>query len=206
VKRGRHLYGIGASALVLVLATVVGSVMALQDARGNEDSRNSLEECGRPVPATTSTSPALTGPTPNPTNAYELSRLADEIHRVGQEDFPEVYAGVIMDTDIDRLLVWRKPSVEFDAILAASQDREKIVTLCARYSYEQLLGAVSQLTADYEYWKAQGLTLHQFGPDYKQNCVLVSTEDPGRAKVKLTARYPDLPLCFEYGDRVDRAY
>jgi hypothetical protein len=203
----RRRYGTVASAAALVVVISAGAAMGLDAYRNNASAPlGAGDACAGSALPTAAVSPALTVATPQPGNAASLSQLADAVHRLGEDQHRTTYAGLIMDTDLDRVLVWRIPSPEFDQALADLPGHEKIVTMCATHSYADLMTTVDRLTADQDYWKAQGLTLHQFGPEYKDNCVLVTTEDPARARTELTARYPNLPLCFAYGtgQRLDK--
>ncbi len=61
------------------------------------------EQCGSAVPVFSSAKPVLVGPTPQPINAGSLSEITNAAGLIGEERFPESYAGVAMDTETDRV-------------------------------------------------------------------------------------------------------
>ncbi|MCP2323518.1 hypothetical protein HDA40_002025 [Hamadaea flava] len=188
------------SAAALVVLITAGVAIGVEAYRGGALAPLfGSDACAGSTLPTTPMSPAPGEATPQPGGSAGLSELADAVHRLGDDQYRTTYAGLIMDTEHDRVLVWRIPSREFDRAVAAMPGHEKIVMMCATHSYADLLATTDQLLADQEYWKSRGLALNQFGPEYRDNCVLVTTLDPVRAQAELTARYPKLPLCFTYG-------
>src|SRR5262245_47348363 len=56
--------------------------------------------------------------TPFPTNQSALNSVAAAVALIGSQRFATVYAGVEIDVQSGVVIVWRKPSAEFDAEVA----------------------------------------------------------------------------------------
>jgi hypothetical protein len=158
------------------------------------------EQCGGQIPVFGSIKPSMVGATPQPANAGSLSEITNAAGMLGESRYPESFAGVAMDTDTDRVTVWRIYSPDFDRELRTLPGQEKIVIRCADHSLRELLTLMEALVADGEYWKGQGLPVNRAGPRVDGSCVEIYSTDPTRYEAAFTAHYPGAPLCFPEGD------
>src|SRR5688572_19630474 len=110
LERRRTAAGLSALA-VSGIVTAVAYLSLLGDRPA--DGSHQAAGCGGAPPSTHARSlPAQVGTTPHPANAGSLAELTNAVHVLGESVYGEVYAGVAMDTDADRVTVWHKPSPE----------------------------------------------------------------------------------------------
>jgi hypothetical protein len=192
-SRRRLTAGLAAAALCAV--TILGATTL----RGSAP-MVATEQCGGQIPVFGSIRPSMVGATPQPANAGSLSEITNAAGVLGESRYPESFAGVAMDTETDRVTVWRIYSPDFDRELRALPGQEKIVIRCADHSLRELLALMEKLVADGEYWQGQGLPVHRAGPRIDGSCVEIYSTDPPRWEAAFTAHYPGAPLCFLEGD------
>ncbi|MGD9527179.1 hypothetical protein [Pseudonocardia sp.] len=116
---------------------------------------------------------------------------AGEVDRWARERFPQLYAGVA--TEDARVLVYRKPSAEFDAALRELRLPAPTVPLDAPYSAPELEALASRVVADIPYWREQGIDVMSVGARYDGTAVDVGTPQPERLAPLLPGRYGTTP-------------
>jgi hypothetical protein len=193
LRRRRMTAGLSTVA-VFALIAAVGT--AYSQATNGGPAEFADDRCGGAAPSLAAPAQPLLGATPQPSNAASLSEITNSVHVLAESRFADFYAGVAMDTETDRVSVWRKPSAEFDRALKALPGHDKIDIYCAPHSLKGLLEVSETLSQDATYWETQGLPLYRFGPRVDGTCVEVFVTDPEHAAKELGRHYPGLPLCF----------
>ncbi|GAB3159088.1 hypothetical protein GCM10027290_63460 [Micromonospora sonneratiae] len=131
-------------------------------------------------------------------NQGRLTEWATTVEREGQQNHPEVYAGVEINLDADTVIVHRIPSATFDeAIRRLLPPAATVRYIDATYSEQQLADWTAAVTADTDYWRQRGIELHLIGTKPGQ-CVLIGIDNPARDTTSITARYPARPICVEH--------
>ncbi|MGE3285751.1 MAG: hypothetical protein AB7J32_06555 [Pseudonocardia sp.] len=130
-------------------------------------------------------------PAPAAPAAPAASDAASEVDRWAHERFPQVYAGV--QTEDTRVLVYRKPSAEFDAALRELQLAVPAAALDAPYSAPELAALASRVVADIPYWRTQGIDVVSVGARHDGTAVDVGTPQPGQLAPLLPGRYGTAP-------------
>jgi len=165
----------------------------------------SLAGCAQPgrgglaAPAPGPTSPlwiSCPSPRPNPTSTLDeiyqisssLSELADRVRPVAQR-FPDVYSGLAIEAECDRLVVYRVPSADFDAAVRAALPGEPILIRDAKYSERELEALAHRISDDFAYWRARGIEVVSVGGDPGAGVMRVGTKDVERVKREFPARY-----------------
>lgn len=118
----------------------------------------------------------------------DVHDAAGKVEQLGRERFPERYAG--LEISDGRIVVYRKPSAEFDAALGglgAVEPRD------APYSAEELQTLADRIAADIGYWQDRGIEISSVGARQDGTAVEVGTPQPAELSPLLPARYGSNP-------------
>lgn len=135
------------------------------------------------------TASAAQPPAASPAGATEDT--ADQVDRWARERFPQVYAG--LQKHEGRVLVYRKPSPEFDAGLRELRPPAPVETIDAPYSAQELEAVSSRVVADIPYWRGQGIDVMSVGSRFDGTAVDVGTPQPQQLEPLLPGRYGTTP-------------
>lgn len=124
-----------------------------------------------------------------PVNPPDLEAVLQRLAEQGPARFDDVYAGVEVDQDQVRAIVYRVPSAGFDEFVRDLAGNVCVVVRDAAHSAADLSALMDRISADVEYWKSRGIRIHTWGPRHDGAGVEVGTEDVAKAKVELPARY-----------------
>jgi hypothetical protein len=127
-----------------------------------------------------------------------LSELADRARPVG-ERFPDVYSGLAIEAECDRLVVYRIPSAAFDAAIRAALPGAPVVIRDATRSERDLNAWTQRITDDLPYWRARGIQVVSVGGDPTTGVIHVGTRDVERVRREFPVRYgTDVPFDVEH--------
>jgi hypothetical protein len=155
------------------------------------------------VPALSATAAPDSPSTPEPVpsdwpNQTRLLDAAVTIEAAAQERYPQIYAGIALDLPGDALIVYRKPSAEFEGTMAALVPHVTVRYAYAAHSERQIATWQAEVFADRDYWHRRGIDIHGTAPRVGQ-CVEVEVENPDRDGAAILAHYADRPICVEQG-------
>jgi hypothetical protein len=124
-----------------------------------------------------------------PTTPAELEAAMGRIDRGGREDFKESYAGLEVDQQLVRAVVYRVPSAGFDDFIRRAAENTCIVVRDAPHSAADLSVWHDRILEDVSFWTARGIRIVTIGARHDGSGVEVGTQDPDRARLELPARY-----------------
>lgn len=132
-----------------------------------------------------------------PTTPPSLQGVMDRIDRRGRADFGHSFAGVEVDQERVRAIVYRVPSAEFDDFVRQAADTECVVVRDAVHSAGDLAGWHDRVIADLPYWSHRGVRIVSVGARHDGAGVEIGAIDVTLARRELLARYgADAPLIF----------
>jgi hypothetical protein len=121
----------------------------------------------------------------------DVSDAAARVDEWARTQFPQVYAG--LETRAARVLVYRKPSPEFDAGLRALDLPAPAVPRDAPYAAPELEALATRIVGDIEYWRGQGIEIASVGARHDGSAVEVGSPQADQLAPRLTARYGPTP-------------
>lgn len=124
-----------------------------------------------------------------PLSDERLDALINKVQAAGEARFAAVFAGVEVVPEQVRMIVYRKPSAEFDAYLRAEAGGECVIVRDAAHNQAELVALVNRITADMAYWRARGIAINTVGPRHDGSAVEVGTQNVIAAQVELPKRY-----------------
>jgi hypothetical protein len=116
--------------------------------------------------------------------------------------FPAAYAGVALEPEHDRVVVYRVPSAAFDAALHADLPGAPLRVVDAAHPAEELNRLVTRIGAELPYWQERGVAVHVISPRTDGACVEVGVADPDRARPLFAERYGAAPVRVVAADPV----
>jgi hypothetical protein len=152
----------------------------------------------------TATSPpamAIDG-TPQPANQEALDALAQRIQPYAEAHFADVYTGLELRSEQNRLRVFRVPSSTFDSWLLGTFAADCVEIVDAAHSAREVNDLATKITNDLAYWRAQHVSINTVSPRVDGSAVEVTTTtDVGKASAALVARYGTaIPIAVTKGD------
>jgi hypothetical protein len=123
-----------------------------------------------------------------PLSDERLDSLIKKVQGAGPARFGAVFAGIEVVPEQVRMIVYRKPSAEFDAYLRAEAGDECVIVRDAEHSQAELMALVKRITADMSYWRGRGIAINTVGPKHDGSGVEVGTQNIA-AQVELPKRY-----------------
>ncbi|MGW5673450.1 hypothetical protein, partial [Micromonospora sp. NPDC003776] len=125
-----------------------------------------------------------------PANQNKLFGVYDRLHPVANRRFGAVYAGAALASPRDRIMVYRKPSAEFDRWVRRDFARDCVEVHDAAYSAREIRARADEVLADRAYWQRRNINPGSFSLDITGRAVTVGvTGDLERAQAEFSARY-----------------
>jgi hypothetical protein len=172
--------------------------------------------CGDPGEAARSSEPGLTGGWATagcefhrepltttvggvtvPVTPPRLDAAMARIDRGGRADHPDSYAGLEVDQQQVRAIVYRVPSAEFDDFVRVSAEDSCVVVRDAAHGLTELTAWHDRIVADLPMWADRGVRISTIGARHDGIGVEVGTPDVPRTRDALVAAYgPQAPLVF----------
>jgi hypothetical protein len=132
-----------------------------------------------------------------PTTPTALRAAMNRIDEGGRGDFKDSYAGLEVDQQLVRAVVYRVPSARFDDFIRQAAENACIVVRNAPHSVADLSTWNDRVVADLAFWTARGIRIVTIGGRHDGTAVEIGTQDVDRARLELPARYGSrAPLVF----------
>lgn len=132
-----------------------------------------------------------------PATPPALDAAMARIDRGGREDFPGSYAGLEVDQQRVRAVVYRVPSAEFDDFIRLTAENTCIVVRDSMHALLELTHWHDRVVADLDMWTAKGIRIVTVAARHDGFGVEVGTRDVDRARAELPLRYGEqAPLIF----------
>jgi hypothetical protein len=132
-----------------------------------------------------------------PTTPATLDAAIGRIDHGGRNDFRDSYAGIEVDQDLVRAVVYRVPSARFDDFIRQAAENTCIVVRDAPHSTADLGVWHDKVLSDLSFWTARGIRIVTIGARHDGSAVEIGTQDLDRARLELPARYGSrAPLVF----------
>ena len=138
-----------------------------------------------------------------PVTPAKLETVINRIDAAGKGRFAGTFAGVEVDPERVRAIVYRVPSAAFDDFVRAAAEDACVVVRDADHSTKDLAVWHDRLLADLPYWTHRGVQIVTFGARHDGKGVEIGVRDVEAARRELLARYGDeAPLIFMPADPV----
>lgn len=125
----------------------------------------------------------------------ELDAAIARIDRGGRDTYPSSYAGIEVDQQNVRAIVYRVPSAEFDEFIRDSARDTCVVVRDAAHALAELTAWHDRIVGDLPTWADRGVRISTVGARHDGAGVEIGTEDIERARVELPLTYgPHAPL------------
>ena len=124
-----------------------------------------------------------------PVTPERLGAVVERIDADGRRLFADSFAGVEVDQDRVRAIVYRVPSERFDDFVRRSAEDVCVVVRDAAHAIAELTEWHDRVVADLAYWTEQGIRIVTVGSRHDGAGVEVGTRDVQRARAELPARY-----------------
>ena len=132
-----------------------------------------------------------------PATPAELETAIGRIDQGGRGDFADSYAGLEVDQQRVRAIVYRVPSAAFDDFIRRTAENTCIVVRDAPHSSTALAVWHDRVLADLPFWTDRGIRIVTIGARHDGAGVEIGTRDVERARLELPARYGSrAPLVF----------
>ncbi|GIF24332.1 hypothetical protein BJ973_007811 [Actinoplanes tereljensis] len=138
-----------------------------------------------------------------PTTPPRLESVMNRIEQVGRTQFPDSYAGLEVEQELVRAVVYRVPSAEFDDFIRKTAEDACILVRDAAHSAVSLAVWHDRVVADLPFWSHQGVPIVSIGARHDGTAVEIGTRDVTKARTALLGRYGSrAPLMFVSADPV----
>ncbi|MCU7730890.1 hypothetical protein ODJ79_44860 [Actinoplanes sp. KI2] len=138
-----------------------------------------------------------------PVTPAELDAVIGRIEDAGKREFAASFAGIEVDPERVRAIVYRVPSATFDDFVRTVAGDLCVVVRNADHSTEDLAGWHDRVLADLPYWTHHGVRIVSIGARHDGKGVEVGVRDVEEARRELSARYGvRAPLIFMPADPV----
>ncbi|MFG2059554.1 hypothetical protein ACGFI9_36635 [Micromonospora sp. NPDC048930] len=125
-----------------------------------------------------------------PGNQNKLMDVWDRLNPVANRQFGAVYAGAVLASPRDRLMVYRKPSNAFDRWVRREFARDCVEVRDAAYSAREIRARSDEILADRAYWQRRNINPAHFELDDTGQALTVGViGDLERARAEFPARY-----------------
>jgi hypothetical protein len=137
------------------------------------------------------------GPRVLPATPAALEAAMARIDAAGRAHHAASYAGLEVDQERVRAIVYRVPSAAFDDLIRLTAENTCIVVRDAAHSLADLSRWHDRIVADLPAWQANGVRISSVGARHDGVGVEVGTRDVDRARIEMPLRYGhDAPLVF----------
>jgi hypothetical protein len=127
----------------------------------------------------------------------ELAAAMARIEAGGRDEFADSFAGLEVDQEHVRAIVYRVPSAAFDDFIRGRAEDTCVLVRDAAHTLAELTGWQERVVADLDAWAAQGVPIATVGARHDGAGVEVGTPDVFGTRSALTARYGSTaPLVF----------
>ena len=132
-----------------------------------------------------------------PVTPPELDAAMARIDGGGRADFADSYAGLEVDQQEVRAIVYRVPSAAFDDFVRQNAQDTCVTVREAKHSVSELTTWQNRIVGDLASWSAQGIQINTVGARHDGAGVEIGAQDPRKAKHQLLSRYgQSAPLIF----------
>ncbi|GAA0543140.1 hypothetical protein GCM10010172_25790 [Paractinoplanes ferrugineus] len=138
-----------------------------------------------------------------PTTPAKLEAVMGRIEEAGRSRFADSYAGIEVDQERVRAVVYRVPSGAFDDVIRKVAEDTCVLVQDADHTATSLAVWHDRILADLPYWGHQNVSIVSLGARHDGSGVEIGTVDPLKARTALLARYGSrAPLVFVPADPV----
>jgi hypothetical protein len=138
---------------------------------------------------------ATVGDVTIPVTPPELDAAMADIDRIGRESYPDSYAGLEVDQEQVRAIVYRVPSDAFDEVLRLAGQSACIEVRDAAHPLRALTAWHDRVVADLNTLPSDGVHVVSVGARHDGAGVEVGVRDAAAAAGPMRSRYgPDAPL------------
>ena len=138
-----------------------------------------------------------------PVTPAKLDSVISRIDDVGKGEFAESFAGVEVDQERVRAIVYRVPSAAFDDFVRKAAEDACVVVRDADHSTKDLAVWHDRVLADLPYWTHRGVRVVSIGARHDGKGVEIGVREVEQARRELLARYGGTaPLIFTPADPV----
>jgi hypothetical protein len=129
--------------------------------------------------------------TPQPANQEALDGLAGRVRAKAEADFADVYTGLRLLPEQNRIEVFRKPSAAFDDWVGHEFAGDCVQLTTSDYSAKELEARQALVVDDLDYWRRQGIEVRAVSADIVRGVVVagVAESDVDDATKRLPAHY-----------------
>jgi hypothetical protein len=194
--RGRVRVGLALGVLLMI-----GGCGQVRDDEAGEPGLTEWSTAGCAVPRTPGH--VTVGGVAMPVTPADLDAVIGRIDDAGKGEFAASFAGIEVDQERVRAIVYRVPSATFDDFVRQTAGDACVVVRDADHSTEELSGWHDRVLADLPYWTHRGVRIVSIGARHDGRGVEVGVRDVEEARRELPARYGDrAPLIFTPADPV----
>jgi hypothetical protein len=138
-----------------------------------------------------------------PVTPAKLDSVINRIDATGKSEFAASFAGIEVDQERVRAIVYRVPSAAFDDFVRKAAEDACVVVRDADHSTKDLAVWHDRLLADLPYWTHRGVRIVSIGARHDGKGVEIGVREVEAARRELLARYGDeAPLIFMPADPV----
>ena len=132
-----------------------------------------------------------------PATPPALRAAMDRIGAAGRGEFADSYAGLEVDEERARAVVYRVPSEAFDDVIRRAAGHACIEVRDALHSGNDLAGWHDRVVADLPFWSHRGVRIVSVGARHDGSGVEIGAIDVDKTRQELTDRYgARAPLVF----------
>jgi len=132
-----------------------------------------------------------------PATPPSLDAAMGRIERRGRADYPDIYAGIEVDQQRARAVVYRVPSAEFDDFIRLAAEDTCVVVRDSLHGLRELTQWHDRIVADLNMWDKRGIRIVTVGARHDGFGVEIGTRDLKRARDELPIQYgAEAPLIF----------
>jgi galactokinase/mevalonate kinase-like predicted kinase len=112
------------------------------------------------------------------------------------DKYPDVFGGLVIETECNRVVVYRLASAAFDReVRAAVRSDRRLLLRPALHSQAELLAFSQKVQADVAYWKSRGIDVNSTGPAPDGSSLIVGTMQVDKVRAEFPDRYgPEIAI------------
>ncbi|MFI1991301.1 hypothetical protein [Actinoplanes sp. NPDC020271] len=134
-----------------------------------------------------------------PVTPASLAAAMERIEQGGRLRFPDSFAGIEVDQQRVRAIVYRVPtaSTEFDDFIRETAESNCVVVRDAAHAVAELGDWHDRVVADLAFWTVRGVRIVTVGSRHDGAGLEIGTRDLAKARAEMPAHYGgDAPLIF----------